>query len=104
MKKGEKISDKVVAGLTKDFDADGDIIIGDGDADGDIIMIRSGSPSDKEYYITIEKVAADPDDEDNLTYNILDQHSMENKDKETMKKAIESFLENGGDPGSIPSY
>ena len=26
----------------------------------------------------------------------------ENKDKKTMKKAIESFLKNGGDPGSIP--
>ena len=102
MKKGEKISDKVVAALTKDFDADGDIIIGDGDTDGDIIMIRSGSPSDKEYNITIEKVSADPDDEDNKNYDILDQFSMENKDKETMKKAIESFLKNGGDPGSIP--
>ena len=34
-------------------DADGDIIIGDED---ELIMIRSGGPSDKEYYITIEKV------------------------------------------------
>ena len=102
MKKDEKISDKLVERLTKDFDADGDIIIGDGDTDGDIIMIRSGSPSDKEYNITIEKVSADPDDEDNKNYDILDQFSMENKDKETMKKAIESFLKNGGDPGSIP--
>ena len=102
MKKGEKISDKVVAALTKDFDADGDIIIGDGDTDGDIIMIRSGSPSDKEYNITIEKVSADPNDEDNKNYDVLDQFSMEKKDKDTMKKAIESFLQNGGDPGSIP--
>ena len=69
MKKGEKITDKVVAALTKDFDADGDIIVGDGDTDGDIIMIRSGSPSDKEYNITIEKVSADPDDEDNKNYD-----------------------------------
>ena len=52
--------------------------------------------------ITIEKVSADPDDEDNKNYDVLDQFSMENKDKETMKKAIESFLKNGGDPGSIP--
>jgi len=99
MNKGEKISDKVVAALTKDFDADGDIIIGDED---ELIMLRSGSPSDKEYTITIEKVSADPDDEDNKNYDVLDQFSMENKDKETMKKAIESFLKNGGDPGSIP--
>ena len=99
MKKGEKISDKVVAAMTKDFDADGDIIIGDED---DLIMIRTGSPSDKESTITIEKVSADPNDEDNKTYDILDQFSMEKKDKETMKKAIESFLKNGGDPGSIP--
>ena len=49
MKKGEKISDKVVAAMTKDFDADGDIIIGDED---ELIMLRSGSPSDKEYNIT----------------------------------------------------
>ena len=102
MKKDEKISDKTIAGLTKDFDADGDIIVGDGDTDGDIIMLRTGSPSDKEYTITIEKVSADPNDEDNKTYDILDQFSMEKKDKETMKKAIESFLQNGGDPGSIP--
>ena len=101
MKKDEKISDKVVSALTKDFDADGDIIIGDEDK---LIMIRSGGPSDKEYYITIEKVSADPDDEDNKSYDILDQFSMTKKDKETMKKAIESFLKNGGDPNSIPSY
>ncbi len=104
MKKDEKISDKTIAGLTKDFDADGDIIVGDGDTDGDIIMLRTGSPSDKEYTITIEKVSADPDDEDNKNYDVLDQFSMENKDKNTMKEAIESFLKNGGDPGSIPSY
>ena len=72
MKKDEKISDKVVSALTKDFDADGDIIIGDED---ELIMIRSGGPSDKEYYITIEKVSADPDDEDNKSYDILDQFS-----------------------------
>ena len=96
MKKGEKISDKVVAALTKDFDADGDIIIGDGDTDGDIIMLRSGSPSDKEYNITVEEVSPDEDDEDNKNYDILDQFSMKNKDKETMKKAIESYLINGG--------
>ncbi len=96
MKKDEKISDKLVERLTKDFDADGDIIIGDGDTDGDIIMIRSGSPSDKEYNITIEKVSADPNDEDKKNYDILDQFSMKNKDKETMKKAIESYLINGG--------
>ena len=89
MKKDEKISDKLVERLTKDFDADGDIIIGDEDK---LIMLRTGSPSDNEYTITIEKVSADPDDEDDKNYDILDQFSMENKDKETMKKAIESFL------------
>ena len=89
MKKGEKISDKVVAGLTKDFDADGDIIIGDEDK---LIMLRTGSPSDKEYTITIEKVSADPDDEDNKNYDVLEQFSMENKDKNTMKEAIEYFI------------
>ena len=97
----KKISDKTIAGLTKDFDADGDIIIGDED---ELIMLRTGAPSDKEYTITIEKVSADPDDEDNKNYDVLDQFSMVNKDKNTMKEAIESFLKNGGDPGSIPSY
>ena len=85
MKKGEKISDKVVAAMTKDFDADGDIIIGDED---ELIMLRSGSPSDKEYTITIEKVSADPDDEDNKNYDILDQFSMENKDKKTISNYL----------------
>ena len=99
LKKDKEISDKLIEKLTKDFDADGDIIVGDEDR---LIMLRSGSPSDKEYNITIEKVSADPDDEDNKNYDVLDEFSMENKDKETMKKAIESFLKNGGDPGSIP--
>ena len=98
MKKDEKISDKLVERLTKDFDADGDIIVGDEDA---LIMLRSGSPSDKEYNITVEEVSPDEDDEDNKNYDILDQFSMENKDKETMKKAIESFLKNGGDLNSV---
>jgi|TARA_B100001971_G_C17991915_1_gene432763 hypothetical protein len=93
MKKDEKISDKLVERLTKDFDADGDIIVGDEDA---LIMLRSGSPSDKEYNITVEEVSPDEDDEDNKNYDILDQFSMKNKDKETMKKAIESYLINGG--------
>ena len=93
LKKDKEISDKLIEKLTKDFDADGDIIVGDEDR---LIMLRSGSPSDKEYNITVEEVSPDEDDEDNKNYDILDQFSMKNKDKETMKKAIESYLKNGG--------
>ena len=93
LKKDKEISDKLIEKLTKDFDADGDIIVGDEDR---LIMLRSGSPSDKEYNITVEKVSPDEDDEDNKNYDILDQFSMKNKDKKTMKKAIESYLKNGG--------
>ena len=93
MKKDKEISDKLIEKLTKEFDADGDIIVGDED---ELIMLRSGSPSDKEYNITVEKVSPDEDDEDNKNYDILDQFSMKNKDKKTMKKAIESYLKNGG--------
>ena len=93
LKKDKEISDKLIEKLTKDFDADGDIIVGDEDR---LIMLRSGSPSDKEYNITVEEVSPDEDDEDNKNYDILDQFSMKNKDKETMKKAIESYLINGG--------
>ena len=93
LKKDKEISDKLIEKLTKDFDADGDIIVGDEDR---LIMLRSGSPSDKEYNITVEEVSPDEDDEDNKNYDILDQFSMKNKDKKTMKKAIESYLKNGG--------
>ena len=93
LKKDKEISDKLIEKLTKDFDADGDIIVGDEDR---LIMLRSGSPSDKEYNITVEKVSPDEDDEDNKNYEALDQFSMKNKDKKTMKKAIESYLKNGG--------
>ena len=93
MKKDKEISDKLIEKLTKEFNADGDIIVGDEDG---LIMLRSGSPSDKEYNITVEKVSPDEDDEDNKNYDILDQFSMKNKDKKTMKKAIESYLKNGG--------
>jgi hypothetical protein len=93
MKKDKEISDKLIQKMTQEFDADGDIIVGDED---ELIMLRSGSPSDKEYNITVEKVSPDEDDEDNKNYDILDQFSMKNKDKKTMKKAIESYLKNGG--------
>ena len=93
LKKDKEISDKLIEKLTKDFDADGDIIVGDEDR---LIMLRSGSPSDKEYNITVEEVSPDEDDEDNKNYEALDQFSMKNKDKKTMKKAIESYLKNGG--------
>ena len=93
LKKDKEISDKLIEKLTKDFDADGDIIVGDEDR---LIMLRSGSPSDKEYNITVEEVSPDEDDEDNKNYEALDQFSRKNKDKKTMKKAIESYLKNGG--------
>ena len=88
MKKDKEISDKLIEKLTKDFDADGDIIVGDED---ELIMLRSGSPSDKEYNITVEKVLLD-DEGAAEEYKILDQFSMKNNDKETMKKAIETYL------------
>ena len=59
-------------------------------------MITPKEYLDKEYNITVEEVSPDEDDEDNKNYDILDQFSMKNKDKETMKKAIESYLINGG--------
>jgi len=88
MKKGEKISDKLIQKMTQEFDKDDGTIAGDEDR---LIMQREGHASDKEYIITIEKVLIDDEDADE-EYKILDQFSMKNNDKETMKKAIEANL------------
>jgi len=47
------ISEKLITNLTKAFDDDGDIIVGNEDQ---LIMIRSGAEDDEYYEITIEKV------------------------------------------------
>ena len=82
------ISSKLLEKITKEFDADGDIIVGDEDK---LIMIRSGSEHDAEYNITIEKVLGD--EPVNYEYEIIEEHSMSNGDITTMKEAIEAYLE-----------
>ena len=83
----EKISNKLLEKITKEFDNDGDIIVGDEDK---LIMIRSGSEHDTEYYITIEKVLGD--EPENYEYKIIEQYLMKNGDTNTMKKALEEYL------------
>lgn len=83
-----EISKKLLEKITKEFDSDGDIIVGDEDK---LIMIRSGSENDAEYYITIEQVLGDePED---YEYKIIEQFLMKNDDTDTMKTALESYLE-----------
>ena len=83
----EEISSKLLEKITKEFDSDGDIIVGDEDK---LIMIRSGSENDTEYYITIEKVLGD--EPENYEYKIIEQYLMRNGDTNTMKKALEEYL------------
>ena len=83
----EEISNKLLEKITKEFDNDGDIIVGDEDK---LIMIRSGSEHDTEYYITIEKVLGD--EPENYEYKIIEQYLMRNGDTNTMKKALEEYL------------
>ena len=82
-----EISKKLLEKITKEFDSDADIIVGD---EAKLIMIRTGSEHDTECYITIEKVLGDePED---YEYEIIEQFSMKNDDTSTMKKAIEAYL------------
>tara|TARA_Y100000768_G_scaffold116232_1_gene85835 strand:- start:232 stop:567 length:336 start_codon:yes stop_codon:yes gene_type:complete len=83
----KEISSKLLEKITKEFDSDGDIIVGDEDK---LIMIRSGSEHDTEYYITIEKVLGD--EPENYEYKIIEQYLMTNGDTNTMKKALEEYL------------
>ena len=83
----KEISSKLIEKITKEFDSDGDIIVGDEDK---LIMIRSGSEHDTEYYITIEKVLGD--EPENYEYKIIEQYLMKNGDTNTMKKALEEYL------------
>ena len=83
----EEISNKLLEKITKEFDSDGDIIVGDEDK---LIMIRSGSEHDTEYYITIEKVLGD--EPENYEYKIIEQYLMTNGDTNTMKKALKEYL------------
>lgn len=83
----EEVSNKLIEKITKEFDSDGDIIVGDEDK---LIMIRSGSEHDTEYYITIEKVLGD--EPENYEYKIIEQYLMTNGDTSTMKKALEVYL------------
>ena len=69
------LSKKLLEKITKEFDSDADIIVGD---EAKLIMIRTGSEHDTEYYITIEKVLGDePED---YEYEIIEQFSMKNDD------------------------
>ena len=84
------ISEKLITNLTKAFDDDGDIIVGDEDQ---LIMIRSGAEDDEYYEITIEKVKGEGVDR---SYEVLNTIAMEKNNTDIMKEAIETYLENGG--------
>ena len=83
-----EITSKLLEKITKEFDADADIIVGDEDK---LIMIRSGSEHDEEYNITIEKVLGD--EPVNYEYEIIEELSMSNGDTSAMKEALEAYLE-----------
>ena len=84
------ISEKLITNLTKAFDDDGDIIVGNEDK---LIMIRSGAEDDEYYEITIEKVKGEGADR---SYEVLNTIAMEKNKTDIMKEAIETYLENGG--------
>ena len=84
------ISEKLITNLTKAFDEDGDIIVGNEDQ---LIMIRSGAEGDEFYEITIEKVKGEGVDR---TYEVLNTIPMEKNNHETMKHAIEVYMDIGG--------
>jgi len=84
------ISEKLITNLTKAFDDDGDIIVGNEDR---LIMIRSGAEDDEYYEITIEKVKGEGVDR---SYEVLNTIAMEKNKTDIMKQAIETYLENGG--------
>ena len=84
------ISEKLITNLTKAFDDDGDIIVGNEDK---LIMIRSGAEDDEYYEITIEKVKGEGVDR---SYEVLNTIAMEKNKTDIMKEAIETYLENGG--------
>ena len=84
------ISEKLITNLTKAFDDDGDIILGNED---ELIMIRSGAEDDEHYEITIERVKCEGVDR---SYEVLNTISMEKNKTDIMKQAIETYLENGG--------
>ena len=84
------ISEKLISNLTRAFDNDGDIILGNED---ELIMIRTGAEGDEFYEITIEKVKGEGVDR---TYELLSTIPMEKNHHETMKQAIEVYLDNGG--------
>lgn len=84
------ISEKLITNLTKAFDDDGDIIVGNEDK---LIMIRSGAEDDEYYEITIEKVKGEGVDR---SYEVLNTIAMEKNKTDIMKQAIETYLENGG--------
>ena len=84
------ISEKLITNLTKAFDDDGDIIVGNEDQ---LIMIRSGAEDDEYYEITIEKVKGEGVDR---SYEVLNTIAMEKNKTDIMKEAIETYLENGG--------
>ena len=82
-----KIPSKLLEKITKEFDTDADIIVGDEDK---LIMIRTGSEHDTEYYITIEKILGEEDD--GYEYVIIGEYSMTNGDTSTMNEALEAYL------------
>ena len=99
MSNKNEISSKLLEKITKEFDADADIIVGDEDK---LIMIRSGSEHDEEYNITIEKVLGD--EPVNYEYEIIEEHSMSNGDTTTMKEALEAYLEHANKLNSANEY
>ena len=84
------ISEELILNLTKAFDDDGDIIVGNEDR---LIMIRSGAEGDEHYEITIERVKGEGVDR---SYEVLNTISMEKNNSDIMKQAIEIYLENNG--------
>ena len=84
-----EIPDTLINKMVKAFDSDGDIVVGE---ERELIMIRTGDSSDEEYIISIEKVLLNDEDEIE-DYQIDETLSMNKGDTQTLRQAINLFLE-----------
>jgi hypothetical protein len=91
--------DEIAKKLFKLFNSDGGLIIETDVKKSTILMSRSGSSSDNEYILTIEKT------KDHKDFEILKSYSISTLDiKESIddfKLAIEAYLKNGGSKFSL---
>jgi len=91
--------DEIAMKLFELFNSDGGFIIETDVKKSTVLMLRSGSSSDNEYILTIEKT------KDHEDFEILNSYSISvsdiNESIDDFKLAIEAYLKNGGSKSSI---